>query len=210
MTKITVAFADDLLKQVTKGDISFSRMVELLNETAQDKPEISEEVFDKWLIKRIGIQDVDIFSKGNLVREVAIDFAKECAKSRLHEPVSNEQSIEITDEMIEKWANSYEEPTYSESIELGFIRYGCFIGAKWYKSQQRLVLRDELIAFVNWYYHEQGGIDDYTRKYIDEYLTSKSKPQAKRNALYYCSVCHKVPVDAENGYDTCPDCAKNI
>lgn len=28
--------------------------------------------------------------------------------------------------------------------------------------------------------------------------------------VYYCSVCGKVPVDAENGYDTCDYCAKNI
>jgi|WetSurMetagenome_2_1015567.scaffolds.fasta_scaffold00103_15 hypothetical protein len=32
MAKLTVAFVDALIKQVTKGDISFSRMVELLNE----------------------------------------------------------------------------------------------------------------------------------------------------------------------------------
>lgn len=35
-----------------------------------------ESYFDKWIIKHVGIQDADIFSKGSLVRQVAIDYAK--------------------------------------------------------------------------------------------------------------------------------------
>ena len=27
---------------------------------------------------------------------------------------------------------------------------------------------------------------------------------------YYCVVCGRVPVDVENGYDTCPDCSNRI
>ena len=39
MKMITVAFARDLLKQVDKGEISFSRMVEIINEEALTKNE---------------------------------------------------------------------------------------------------------------------------------------------------------------------------
>jgi hypothetical protein len=33
--------------------------------------------FDKWLMKSIGVQDADIFQKGTLVREVAINYASD-------------------------------------------------------------------------------------------------------------------------------------
>lgn len=32
--------------------------------------------FDKWIVKEVGIQDAPIFSKGSLVRDVAIKYAK--------------------------------------------------------------------------------------------------------------------------------------
>jgi hypothetical protein len=28
--------------------------------------------------------------------------------------------------------------------------------------------------------------------------------------VYYCTVCHVNTVDAEHGFDTCPDCAKKV
>lgn len=28
--------------------------------------------------------------------------------------------------------------------------------------------------------------------------------------VYYCSSCGENPVDAENGYDTCPDCVGKV
>jgi hypothetical protein len=36
-------------------------------------------------------------------------------------------------------------------------------------------MREELIKFAEWYYCEQGGIDDFTVKYIDEYLKKDVK-----------------------------------
>ena len=39
MAKLKVAFVKDLLTQVSKGDISFSRMCELMNEEASRKEE---------------------------------------------------------------------------------------------------------------------------------------------------------------------------
>ena len=35
-------------------------------------------------------------------------------------------------------------------------------------------------------------------------------PAPSNHKTYYCSVCHKVPVDAENGFDTCSDCVSKI
>jgi len=32
----------------------------------------------------------------------------------------------------------------------------------------------------------------------------------KEPKVYYCSVCHKNIVDAENGYDTCESCVNNV
>lgn len=37
---------------------------------------------------------------------------------------------EVTDEMIEDWANNYTEETYHEPELVRFMQYGCFIGAK--------------------------------------------------------------------------------
>ena len=43
----TVALIHDLLKQVSEGDISYSRMVEIMNERVQEhKPESEESVVD--------------------------------------------------------------------------------------------------------------------------------------------------------------------
>jgi hypothetical protein len=43
-------------------------------------PQVSDEDiesnFDEWLVFHIGVQDSDIFGKGTLVRQVAIDYAK--------------------------------------------------------------------------------------------------------------------------------------
>ena len=35
-------------------------------------------------------------------------------------------------------------------------------------------------------------------------------PAPSNHKTYYCSVCHKVPVDVENGFDTCSDCVSKI
>ena len=32
----------------------------------------------------------------------------------------------------------------------------------------------------------------------------------KEIGVYYCSICHKNIVDAENGYDTCDTCLTNM
>ena len=39
-------------------------------------------------------------------------------------------------------------------------------------------LREELIKWMEWYY-EDGGIDDYTVKYIDEYLKENERSRIK-------------------------------
>jgi len=44
---------------------------------------------------------------------------------------------------------------------------------------QLIDLRSELIKFAEWYYCEQGGIDDFTVKYIDEYLKQKPSEEVK-------------------------------
>jgi hypothetical protein len=46
---------------------------------------------------------------------------------------------------------------------------------------------------------------DNLNQIMDDITRNISKPK-----VYYCSVCHKVQVDAENGYDTCFDCASKI
>lgn len=32
----------------------------------------------------------------------------------------------------------------------------------------------------------------------------------QNNSEYMCDVCHKVPVDVSDGYDTCSECASKI
>ena len=49
------------------------------------------------------------------------------------------------------------------------------------------------------------------KRRIDEFATHEPEAPAPSNhKTYYCSVCHKVPVDAENGFDTCSDCVSKI
>ncbi len=55
MAKLTVAFVDDLIKQVTRGDISFSRMVELLNEGKTAEPRYRKVEKRKWCILSINL-----------------------------------------------------------------------------------------------------------------------------------------------------------
>ena len=49
------------------------------------------------------------------------------------------------------------------------------------------------------------------KRRIDEFASHEPEAPAPSNhKTYYCSVCHKVPVDAENGFDTCSDCVSKI
>ena len=49
------------------------------------------------------------------------------------------------------------------------------------------------------------------KRRIDEFATHEPEAPAPSNhKTYYCSVCHEVPVDAENGFDTCSDCVSKI
>lgn len=50
--KITVAFVRDLEKKVNSGEISFSRMVELLNEKAQATDEPEQELINGLFVVR--------------------------------------------------------------------------------------------------------------------------------------------------------------
>ena|SRR5215472_15376552 len=34
------------------------------------------------------------------------------------------------------------------------------------------------------------------------------EPEEDEGKIYYCTICGEEPVDAVNGYDTCPDCLK--
>lgn len=47
-------------------------------------------------------------------------------------------------------------------------------------------------------------------KAMKEYHSQFGKVSDEESKGYLCSVCHKNPVDAENGYDTCPDCVSKI
>lgn len=94
---------------------------------------------------------------------------------------------------------------------------------------------DKVIDFVNWYLRLCGIITDSNCRFelenqtiIDSFLKGddyklwwnkygtgdKVKQEKvtdeKKSGIYYCSVCHNNPVDAENGYDTCPNCISKI
>jgi hypothetical protein len=100
MAKIITAFMKDLIQQLSEEKISFSRMVELINEEVNKvegnaKPMTAEEIeLDKcieWLRARIPLQNVYI----DHVKFIMNHYAN----------TKQVESREVTDEEIERWAN---------------------------------------------------------------------------------------------------------
>jgi len=69
-----------------------------------------------------------------------------------------------------------------------------------------MLYKDTIIADNQQYYSR-----DFCISLMLEFATpSPQSPEPSDHKTYYCSVCHKVPVDAENGFDTCFDCVSKI
>jgi hypothetical protein len=101
MAKRTVALVDDLLKQVTRGDISFSRMVELLNETAEGQDKAIIEDAEKFK-NDLAIELVARFhgnSRGLPIAKKNFILGAEWYYDRI---ASLQSQPEISDEDIEK------------------------------------------------------------------------------------------------------------
>lgn len=79
--------------------------------------------------------------------------------------------------------------------------------------------RKELIGFLTWADGEVFGIEAPYDEIIDAYFesiilrpdesgsVSKNEDEKK---VYMCTVCQQVPVDVDNGYDTCQSCVERI